>query len=193
MAFSALSFFLFLSRFWGVSLVFACTRGREEASRHTVETIYTLSRPFSDIRIELRPLVYLAAGMFIAALLEATGSPTGPNPIMIPAVIDWQNVSPVANVLKLLILALGGWVQILPVIQQLMLLLIIGSWVAMFTGSYGMSQFCREWIDLFLGPLRRYPVRIGMLDISPIIFFFVIGIVHSLLMAVLLMSHSALA
>jgi len=53
-------------------------------------------------------------------------------------------------------------------------------------------MLCRDWINLLLGPLRRYPVKIGMFDLSPIIFFFAIGIAHTLLMSVIFAAYNTL-
>jgi uncharacterized protein YggT (Ycf19 family) len=48
---------------------------------------------------------------------------------------------------------------------------------------------CREWTDTLLGPLRRYPLRIGMIDLSPLIYIVVLGLVQGFLHAILLSSY----
>ena len=65
--------------------------------------------------------------------------------------------------------ALIMWVSILPLIASLLTVVIIGSWIAMFSGSTSTMYVCNEWMTFLLGPLRRYPIRIGMLDLTPLI------------------------
>ena len=94
---------------------------------------------------------------------------------------------------RLLLVSLSGWVALLPVVQSCLILMIIGSWVSMLTGSHGLASFCREWIDLLIGPMRRFPLRIGMLDLTPLVFMFALGFVHVLLQSILLHSFLKLA
>ena len=61
----------------------------------------------------------------------------------------------------------------------------------MFGHSHAIMVFCREWMDLLLGPLRRYPMRLGMLDLTPLIFIILLRLVHSLLMALLWTSYQS--
>ncbi len=71
-------------------------------------------------------------------------------------------------------------------------MLIIGSWVAMFTGAHGLMMFCRNWTDTLMGPLRRYPLRIGPLDLTPIVMIFLLEFIHGFLMGILLKSYTKL-
>lgn len=64
--------------------------------------------------------------------------------------------------------------NLLLVISRLVGILIIGSWVAIFTSSVSLAQLCSDWIELLMGPLGKYKIRIGILDITPIIFFITI-------------------
>ena len=111
----------------------------------------------------------------------------------VPGYLLWRGPDALTSLFKLLMLALIGWVQLLPMLQSLMLLLIIGSWVSMFAQSHNLAMLCRDWINLLLGPLRRYPLRIGMFDLSPIVFFFAIGLVHAILMSILVAAYNSLS
>lgn len=183
LVFSALSFAVFLFKVWGLSLIYVRTRPGSSRD-HTTDTLYHLSRPFSDISTELRPAALLGYGILLALLLNLAGE-------ISLVKTTWQQTSFLVVILKYSISAIAGWVQILPIMRSLMMVLIIGSFVSMFTASQGMMFFCREWIDLLLGPLRRYPIRIGMFDLTPILFFIVIGYVYRILIIILLRSYPA--
>ena len=52
--------------------------------------------------------------------------------------------------------------------------------------------FCREWLNMLMGPLRRYPLRIGMIDLTPIVMIIAIQIVHQVCSYILLKSYLGL-
>jgi uncharacterized protein YggT (Ycf19 family) len=190
LAFSAISFGCFLFRLWGISLLFTWV-GAHRSQEHPVSMLHYLSRPFSDVRIGMRPLVLLVYGAVLILLLDQFGQPAR-TAFGLPGALSWSGDAAVSSFFKLLILAIAAWVQLLPVLQSLMLMLIIGSWISMFTHSHGLAMLCRDWINVLLGPLRRYPIRIGMIDLSPIVFFFVIGLAHALLMSIIVAAYNSL-
>ena len=184
MIFSVLSFAIFLFNLWGLSLIYVWFK-RGSSFDHTVDALYQLSRPFSDVRNELRPVILLAFGMILIFFLSRLAGEMSP-----------ITVRRATSLLTLIVASgmssLAGWVHVLPIIMNVLMMLIIGSWVSMFTSSHGIMLFCREWIDMLLGPARRYPIRIGMLDLTPIVFFLVISFVHQLLIRVLFNSYQGL-
>lgn len=182
LAFSVLSFAIFLFSFWAMALLYA---GKKSAGfNHATETLYHLARPFSLVRTEARPWVLLLFGLLLGFLLnlDITG---GGNSFLA------DNLT-LANLTKYTVSALQGWVKVLLVIQMFMIVLIIGSWVSMFAASQELAFFCKDWIDLLLGPLRRFPLRLGPLDLTPIVFYFAIGFAAQVLTAVLYSSYSRL-
>jgi uncharacterized protein YggT (Ycf19 family) len=176
-AFSVLSYAAFLFKVWCVSLLYARAHGASGFS-HAHGVLHHLARPFSGIRIDLRPLVLFVAGVVIAFTLNFFGG--------------WPDNPAPSVALKLGISSLAGFVNAVEVVLSLLMLLIIGSWVSVFTGSRAIMSFCRDWIDLLMGPMRRYPVRIGMLDLSPLIFFFAVQFVVNLARLILVGSYRAL-
>jgi uncharacterized protein YggT (Ycf19 family) len=192
LVFSALSFGVFLFRLWGISLLFTWA-GAHRSQEHLVAMLHYLARPFSDVRIEWRPLVLTVCGAVLVVLLDRFGRPV-PRELAVglSTTLYWSGSSVAVSVLKVLILTVAAWVQLLPLLQSLMLLLIIGSWISMFTHSHGLAMLCRDWINVLLGPLRRHPLRIGMFDLSPIVFFFAIGIVHAILMSIIVYAYNIL-
>ncbi len=191
LAFSVISFGCFLFQLWGISLLFTWV-GAHQSQEHPVSMLHYLSRPFSDVRIGLRPVFLLVYAAVLILLLDRFGLPTRGGGGL-PGSLSWSGPQAVPSFFKLLILSLASWVQLLPALQSLMLMLIIGSWVSMFTQSQGLALLCRDWMNLLLGPLRRYPLRVGMFDLSPIVFFFVTGLVHAFLMSILVAAYNTLA
>lgn len=170
---SAMSFAVFLFKLWCISLIYARTR-RDASRGESSDALFHVSRPFTDIGMPLRFPGLLFAGVLLAWLFAAVAVPprlsvTGPS--------GW---GPLAG-LRLLLVSLSGWVAVLPVIQNLLLLAIIGSFVSLFAGSTALAGLCREWIDLLIGPLKRYPIRVGFLDLTPLVFLFAIGFAHAFL------------
>lgn len=181
---SALSLAVFLFHLWSISLIYVHTR-RQAALHNSSDALDRISRPFTDIDVVYRPAALLGFGMLLAWLFTHIGSSSTLAP-------GTANAASLAGFLRLLILALAGWVAVLPMIQRLLILLIIGSFVSLFTASHALGAFCREWIDLIVGPLRRYPLRLGMLDLTPLIFMFALTFVYAFLMGILARAYSAL-
>ncbi len=190
LTFSVLSFGCFLFRLWGLSLLFTWV-GAQRSQEHPISMLHYLSRPFSDIRITLRPLALLVYGAVLILLLDRFGRPA--RTVMgLPGTLSWSDPEAMNSFFKLLVLSVAAWVQLLPVLSSLMFMLIIGSWISMFAHSQGLAMLCRDWINVLLGPLRRYPIRLGMIDLSPIVFFIAVGFLHYFLMSIIVAAYNTL-
>ena len=168
--FSALSFSIFFFKLWGLCLIYA----HGQSSVHPVRTLQQLGEPLNRARAEFRPWLLLGCGTAIGWLIHVLAG------------------TPAASLPKLIVSALAGWVSVLPVLVSAVWALVIGSWVAMFTAAGGVSAFCHDWLNVFLGPLRRHPIRIGTFDISPIVLVIALDVITRLLMGVLSYSYQAL-
>jgi uncharacterized protein YggT (Ycf19 family) len=175
--FSLLSFARFLFRLWGLAIIYVY--GRSAAFDHATGTLNVLSRPFTDMRAEWRPFFLLAAGILIAGATELTGG------------IRLDGVHPLHAVVHCAGSALMEWINLIPLIVGLLILLIVGSWVSIFTRSGGMMYFCREWLQVFMGPLRNYPLRVGSIDLTPLIMIFGLRMIHGFLARLLSNSFAA--
>lgn len=190
--FSVLSFAVFLFKIWGISLIYVRTGAAPY--NHAAGTLFHVSLPFTRIRPEYRPITLLAIGMVLVGLTDYFGNPqlTPHSQYYIQGNIGWGDNPLLLILVKLCIVALAGWTGVLTTLAELMIFLIVVSWIAMFANSVPIRMFCREGIDFLLGPLRKHPIVIGMLDITPIIFFFIIQLVQGLLMAILINSFNKL-
>lgn len=182
--YSPLSFALFLFQLWSLSLIYVHVR-RGVSLSNTSDALAAVSRPLTDVRMDLRPLVLLGLGMAISMLLQFAA---GERP---------QSVPPAAVVALALarsfVVTLAAWASVLLLLRSILVVLIIGSWVSMFTGSHGLMVMCREWLDFLLGPLRNVPLRVGMIDLTPLVMIFALGWVHAFLMSILTHSYLRLA
>jgi uncharacterized protein YggT (Ycf19 family) len=179
--FSLASFGAFLFYLWGLSLLYVHSRA-VTAMSHSEATLHAASRPFVWLVPRYRPWALLLFGMLLAGLMRQAAS-RGSLP---------STDSLTIATLKLALSALVAWVHCLPILLNALIGLIIGSWVAMFAGSPSVAHLCREWTDLILGPIRRYPLRIGMIDLSPILFFLAVQFLSVQLLAWLLRVYGTL-
>lgn len=179
LALGILSFCVFLFKIWSFCLIYV--RTKTSSSDHAADALYYLSRPFSDLDIRLRPLILIVCGTALAYLLNLAGVSTNERAL--------ANTTILVLLLKHGILALAAFADVLRLIQSFIMLLIIGSWVSMFSAAHGLMAFCAEWMDMLLGPVRRFPLRIGMFDLTPLIFWFVLGYAWRILLRILLESY----
>ena len=196
-AFSFVSFGIFLFKLCGLSLIFVRT-GKGIPSLHTTAALYHMARPFTLLNIRLRPLVFLGMGIAFALLLNLVGNPVPQEALRLMLALNnlpqsTLQAGGVAALFKLAISTMYGFVQILSLLQQFVILLIIGSWVSILSHSHGVAFFCREWMDLLLGPLRRYPLRLGTLDLTPLVFMFLLFLIQMTLRGMLLRSYVSLS
>ncbi|MCK5850606.1 MAG: hypothetical protein KAH23_06790 [Kiritimatiellae bacterium] len=179
--FSFLAFLVFIFMLWSIALIYIRPE-LNSPSNHTANTITILARPFTDIKPEWRPLALFLFGFIITAGVALGGEAKtgcmylgGPAPVIIA---------------KLAISSVACFVNILFYIRSFTILLIIGSLVSAFTASQNLMTFCHEWLNFLMGPLRKYPIRIGMFDITPMLFIVAIQIIHPYFMNILKVLYS---
>jgi len=188
--FSALSFGVFLFKLWGFSLVYA--RQNPSTLGNTGGAIHHLSRPFTTSRVEYRPIILIGFGLVLAFALNMAGAPASAGMPFALRSSAGDGTLP-SLLLHYGISSLAAWVDVLLIIRILLILLIIGSWISMFASSHGIMMFCRDWMDMLLGPMRRFPIRIGMFDLTPLVFLLAIQmLIYPILMGVLLSSYGRL-
>lgn len=175
--FSVISFAIFLFKIWGICMIYVHGRKTAAFRNNTGEALHEISSPFADLRIENRPPALLGYGIALAYLMTVVGTVAGPGNNM------WLPAGPIfLSLVRCFLSALAAWTSVLLVIRTMMIILIIGSWISMFTQSHALMLFSRDWLDFIIGPLRRYPLRIGPIDLTPIVMIFGLEILHNSLM-----------
>ena len=182
LSFSSLSFAAFLFYLWGISLIYV-RDAHSSSFRHTTETVFAMARPFTSMPPAIRPFVLLVFGMLLAAGLKATGEGFGP---------VLSETGRLIAVARYAIASITGWVNVLLVLTQCVVLLILGSWVSTLGSSPSLLFLCHDWMDMLLGRMRRFPVRIGILDLTPVVFLFLLTAVYVALIKVLSQGYNAL-
>ena len=171
---------MFLFNIWGLSLIFART-DQDAGSDNTHSALFLMSQPFVKIPVKWRPMALYGYGIMLATILMTLIASSGP-PLPMRAVIAHAMIS-----------SMMAWIDLLIILVNLLVILIIGSWVTMIAGSSDMSYFCRDWMDLILGPLRKIPMVIGPVDLTPIVFIFLVSFVYGLLQLFLHNQYLALS
>lgn len=172
--FSVLSFAVFLFQVWVFALFFLAGFRQPRPDLLPAEFMDAVARPFSAARGPTRPFLLLGCGVVLSVVMRAAAG--GVSAAMPGSVAGGVRVG-----LQYAISATAGAVDMLLVLRSLLIVLIVGSWISMFAGAQALALLSREWLDFLLGPFRRFPIRVGPLDLTPLIAFFALGIVHSAL------------
>lgn len=154
---SAYKFVVFMFGASTIGTIYACDRG---ASRHAAVLMFHAGRPLTGLPVYIRPLVLIVAGIALSFLLVFRITHT------LPVVAGDQQAW---FALKMLISVLAAIAYILPVIGSALVVFVIGSWIATFSGSYPLTATCRDWTDFLLGAIRGLSFRIGMIDLTPLL------------------------
>ena len=156
--------------------------------------MYFMGRPFTDLWAALRPPILLALGMALCCLLGTYGRPVSGIrvPLLGCAPPDWHATPLPLLPMKLAFCALSGGVEVLALFVQILIWLVMLSWLLRLMAVQEASARCGEWISLFLGPLRRMSIRIGFLDLTPLVAAVIFLLVQVLLQGVLFKGYAAL-
>jgi uncharacterized protein YggT (Ycf19 family) len=173
LVFGALSSCIFLFKFWALAVLYLGFGHDASASAARV-ALRRLAMPLSRLRPEVRPIALLAMGTGLILLLGRIAG--GETPTLPRAILS----------------ALAAWVGTLDALRLTLFVLIVGSWVAMASGSNHIAWMCNDWLELLLGPARRFPVRVGMLDLTPLLFFFGLALLQFVLVRLLVFAWQGL-
>ena len=193
-SFSFLSFAIFLFRLWSVALLYVSSQkthwGRAGGA------VRCLARPFSNLPQLLQPIVLLGIGTLLALGIDSFGHRPGiPSDMgmgFINTDLGFGTNPPAILFLKFILVSALGMTSVLGLMHSMMIVFIIGSWIAMFARSSEAMALCRDGIDFLLGPLRNRRVMIGSFDLSALAFIIVVGILHGAMFSIISGSLQAL-
>lgn len=167
MILSVLSFAIFLFNLWALSLIYMYVRTKAGGdSDHPTVALDRLSAPFSGIRRDSQPLALLAYGIILAVALDVGASAVDHSTFL----ATWRAGEVIHASVKPLISSLIAMVDMLYIITELIVMLIITSLIASLTRSHSTVSFCRDWLGMLLGPLRKRRIMVGSFDLLPLIF-----------------------
>lgn len=190
LAFSVASFVRFIYSLWSLALLTLLMAGPRRKERAS-EALRYVSRPFSDLPPQIQAVVLLLVGVLLTALIDLAGKPAT---IALPPPLDMEEFtlawsSPLRIVPQLLIVSLAGFAEVLNIAQGAMFMLLIVSIAASFTGSRRLAALSSEWMNVLFGRFANRSLRAGPLDLRPIAYFLLTGIVRT---SLLLLLHAAL-
>jgi uncharacterized protein YggT (Ycf19 family) len=166
---------------WALSMIYTHNRFRSNRATNALQAV---SQPFSSLPVALQPVFLVLFGCLLAALIDLTGVYTD-NPGALVVMLDWKNEQLATLFVKLAITSLSGFIGTINIITTSLIILIIASWIGRMTARDELTEVSREFIDMLMGPMRRFPIMVGMLDIAPIIFLILLNYAYSFLMRIL--------
>lgn len=179
--FSITVFVVFLIRIWGLGFLIAVMTPARRPDR-VAEAFAHFTRPFSLLPRLHMGLALVALNALLVIHLQHVGRPfTGSftnGLTALPAALDWQQ--PVAAVVRL------SWLTALSLADSLhtaggaMMGVVLASLLATITQNHGLQQLTRESVAFLLGGFSRRPVVIGLIDLTPLAYFFAMNILYGL-------------
>lgn len=180
----ALTFGIMLFNIWALAMIYANGRFHQTRSSGALKAV---AAPFSYIPVQLQPVILVIFSCLLAIAADATGTycPSGP----LTVELGWGSDPVAAIAVKLTAISLTALVNVISVICTALIAFIVISWIGLMSGKPDLTMMAKEFTDLILGPFRRYPIMIGMLDISPIIFLIVLqNFLHPVLLNIIVAS-----
>ena len=180
--FSLLSWCVFLFQLCALALLFLGIYRPDNRLNLARDMVERLTRPLSLLGPLARPAMLLLAGGGLLVLLHLGGQAVSPmRPLTaMPATLA---------LLRLLVATLAAVADQLLAARSVLIALILGSWLGLATQSLPLQYLCRDWLDLFLGPLRRLPLQTGTVDMTPLVAFLLLAVLHAALAGTLYTWH----
>ena len=184
LAFSALHFFFFIARFWGVYVLMQLLTPvfrRDRAS----EAFHFAALPLSALHRRWTQILLLVAvhGMLVFEL-GLLGTPSLPQPI------DAQMTAPALchetnPWLALGCLTLFSVADLLMMAWQMMFALLVGSFAASMLQNSTLNAVCTESVAAMLGTRRRF--IIGFIDLTPLLYMLSVYLLYTAVLLPLLL------
>jgi hypothetical protein len=187
LVFSVLDFLLFIARLWAAYLLIRMITPSSRRDRAT-EAFEFAVRPFSlvapPLRIALLVIVHLLIVLELHMLMTkqlANFEMLNPGAIA-GGVRSLSLAHPPAELIS--VLKLGGMVAAsladgLNAIRVALVTCILGGLAAMLIGNQIFRQIFAEGLTVILGRFARAPLVAGMMDFTPLIFFFALRLIYS--------------
>ena len=180
--FSAYHFAAFLLKFWAVFLLVKLINPPHRVTR-AAEALDFFARPFSRLPFLAQPVVLAALHMVLAFAVSRTGVLSIVNPLTLEmktvAASPFLSGPLFAQFLKVGWLAALSMADGLALLIRALFILIIGNLGAALLQAQGALIICNEGVELLLGRFaRNRAVAAAGFDFTPLIFFFVVDMVH---------------
>jgi hypothetical protein len=193
LAFSLLDFLFFIARFWSLYLLVQLLTPVLRRDRAT-QAFHYAALPFSLLRRWAQLIVLVAVHLILVREADLYGK------LAMPAVQAGLTLPPLALGLgaELSDLLRLGWLTAASVADGLLALrtcllaFVFGGLAATLVQNPGLRQVTQEALDVLLGRFSRRPLLVGMFDLTPILFFVAINLIHGFLIAAVLLLMTAI-
>lgn len=192
---SLFEFLVFLTRFWGlcifISLFSSCT-SRTRVHQALIEfgkPLTSLPKAFSPIALFTANMILVALlatfadGSYIAAMKSEVGKP------LLRQIEIASALSPAGSIRSLSVLAvlsLFATADLLLFTRNALLLAIFASLISVIFRSRETAFLFMELQNVILGFFGKRPLRLGMFDFTPVIFFVALQIIYAALVVIAL-------
>lgn len=178
--FSAMSFIVFLFHIWAFELIVCLAYKRQQPDDNPVgEFVYRLAYPFSIIKTWTKIAALPALGVAIVILMDSIATQGGAHGFSFSSMA-----------LRRFISALAGIINALQLTIQIMIGMIIASWIGLLANSAPVMSASREWIDFIIGPVvRKFRLQIGMFDLTPLLVLLGLDFIHRIIIVLLFIPY----
>lgn len=189
--FSLLDFLFFIARFWSLYLLIQLLTPVLRRDR-AAQALHYAAQPFSLMRRWPQMCVLIAINFGLVNAICAHGQfamlSLPPNLTLPRLAFD---LGPgLVELLRLGWLTAASVTDGLLAMRTCLLAFVFGGLAAALVQNHGLRQICQEAMNVLMGRFSRRPLLVGIFDLTPILFFVVINIVHSFLSSAILVLMS---
>ncbi len=188
LVFSFTEFVVFLVRLWGLAWLVAIMTPVPRQDRMT-DAFRCFTLPFSLLPRLPMTLVLIGLNALLVIHLQHVGRPVvaalpgGLSPLAV--VFDWQR--PLPTMIQWVWLTALSMADVFHVAYGAMMGVVMASLLGAILQNRGLQQLAGEAVRLLLGGFSRRPFMIGMIDLTPLAYFFGMNIIYGLLTGLLRM------
>lgn len=183
LVFSLAAMLRFLARVWALAwLLQWLNRGRSRSD--AADAVQWAALPVSSFPPGWRLAAIFGVNMLMVALLFLAGTATplaGAAGELQVTGLEWA-AGPVRALWRVALLSVAAMLDVLMLAHSLILICLLFSLAGLVVGSPVIQFRAREWMQLVLGRLARYPVVIGPLDLTPLLYFLLLPIAYAILL-----------
>ena len=177
--FSLTEFIVFLIRLWGLAFLVALMTPVPRNDRLT-QAFRCFTLPFSLLpRLSMAPAILLLNALLVLHLQHTGRTFAGSLSHGLPAIaatVDWH--APLRAAIGLSWLTGLALADIFLAAYGAMMAVVVASLLAHVTQNRGLQMLANEAVRFLLGGFSRRPLMIGMIDLTPLAYFFVMNMLH---------------
>ena len=177
--FSLTEFIVFLIRLWGLAFLVALMTPVPRNDRLT-QAFRCFTLPFSLLpRLSMAPAILLLNALLVLHLQHTGRTFAGSLSHGLPAIaatVDWH--APLRAAIGLSWLTGLALADIFLAAYGAMMGVVFASLFALVTQNRGLQMLANEAVRFLLGGFSRRPLMIGMIDLTPLAYFFVMNMLH---------------